>query len=245
MLVLCVVWGRTPVAYAVKSARCAQAPTPCAIALHSDGELRTTRHAALAPALHRCANVRASISPLTRWTESIDRPIWRLGTLQLTCEMENTGFDYIVKPLEDFAKGSIRLVKRCTKPDKKGEEPALLCLDDSLVSATCVYAWRLFTRSMLRAVLKSRLCVRRVLQDLHASGRWLRCAWFRRLLRQDDIHCAPSQPRASSCVHDIASCNEPLLAASVLFLCAFERDFWQPPSRPPLTSNVLCSRSIK
>jgi hypothetical protein len=35
--------------------------------------------------------------------------------------MENTGFDYAIKPLEEFAKGSIRLVKRCTKPDKKGE----------------------------------------------------------------------------------------------------------------------------
>jgi hypothetical protein len=34
--------------------------------------------------------------------------------------MENTGFDYVVKPLEEFAKGSIRLVRRCTKPDRKG-----------------------------------------------------------------------------------------------------------------------------
>ncbi|KAG1678398.1 hypothetical protein FOA52_015165 [Chlamydomonas sp. UWO 241] len=27
--------------------------------------------------------------------------------------------DLIVKPLRDFAKSSIRLVKRCTKPDRK------------------------------------------------------------------------------------------------------------------------------
>ena len=39
-----------------------------------------------------------------------------------TLAMENTGFDYVVKPLEEFTKGSIRLVKRCTKPDKKGEQ---------------------------------------------------------------------------------------------------------------------------
>ena len=28
--------------------------------------------------------------------------------------------DFVVKPLKDFAKSSIRLVKRCTKPDRKG-----------------------------------------------------------------------------------------------------------------------------
>ena len=28
--------------------------------------------------------------------------------------------DTIVKPLKDFAKNSVRLVKRCTKPDRKG-----------------------------------------------------------------------------------------------------------------------------
>ena len=44
--------------------------------------------------------------------------------------MENTGFDYVVKPLEEFAKGSIRLVKRCTKPDRKG------ALDELVVLAT-------------------------------------------------------------------------------------------------------------
>ncbi|KAF6261437.1 hypothetical protein OEZ86_001257 [Tetradesmus obliquus] len=31
--------------------------------------------------------------------------------------MENA--DVVVKPLKDFAKNSIRLVKRCTKPDRK------------------------------------------------------------------------------------------------------------------------------
>lgn len=28
--------------------------------------------------------------------------------------------DSVVKPLKDFAKSSVRLVKRCTKPDRKG-----------------------------------------------------------------------------------------------------------------------------
>lgn len=36
--------------------------------------------------------------------------------------VENTGFDYVVKPLEEFSRGSLRLIKRCTKPDKKGEQ---------------------------------------------------------------------------------------------------------------------------
>jgi hypothetical protein len=36
--------------------------------------------------------------------------------------MENA--DVVVKPLKDFAKNSIRLVKRCTKPDRKGEAAA-------------------------------------------------------------------------------------------------------------------------
>lgn len=30
-------------------------------------------------------------------------------------------FDYVYKPLGEFAKNSARLVKRCTKPDRKGE----------------------------------------------------------------------------------------------------------------------------
>lgn len=30
--------------------------------------------------------------------------------------------DVVVKPLKDFSKNSIRLVKRCTKPDRKGEQ---------------------------------------------------------------------------------------------------------------------------
>lgn len=33
--------------------------------------------------------------------------------------------DFVVKPLKDFAKNSSRLVKRCTKPDRKGK----LCSD--------------------------------------------------------------------------------------------------------------------
>ena len=141
MLVLCVVWAELPWRTRSRVRVVLKLPLPA--------QSRCTAMASYGPhdmqLLHQhfiFVQTPASISPFTRWTESIDRPIWRLGTLQLTCKMENTGFDYIVKPLEDFAKGSIRLVKRCTKPDKKGEEPALLCLDDSLVSATCVYAWR-------------------------------------------------------------------------------------------------------
>jgi hypothetical protein len=39
-----------------------------------------------------------------------------------TAEMEvaNVG-DTVVKPLKEFGKNSVRLVKRCTKPDRKGE----------------------------------------------------------------------------------------------------------------------------
>lgn len=29
--------------------------------------------------------------------------------------------DTVVKPLKEFGKNSVRLVKRCTKPDRKGE----------------------------------------------------------------------------------------------------------------------------
>lgn len=35
-------------------------------------------------------------------------------------ERMDVGTD-VVKPLKDFAKNSIRLVKRCTKPDRKGK----------------------------------------------------------------------------------------------------------------------------
>jgi protein transport protein SEC61 subunit gamma-like protein len=32
--------------------------------------------------------------------------------------------EYAVKPVKEFAKDSYRLVKRCTKPDRKGAQPA-------------------------------------------------------------------------------------------------------------------------
>jgi protein transport protein SEC61 subunit gamma-like protein len=32
--------------------------------------------------------------------------------------------EYAVKPVKEFAKDSYRLVKRCTKPDRKGARPA-------------------------------------------------------------------------------------------------------------------------
>jgi hypothetical protein len=31
--------------------------------------------------------------------------------------------DSVVDPLREFAKDSVRLVKRCHKPDRKGEDP--------------------------------------------------------------------------------------------------------------------------
>lgn len=30
------------------------------------------------------------------------------------------GGDYLFKPLKDFAKNSARLIKKCSKPDRKG-----------------------------------------------------------------------------------------------------------------------------
>lgn len=41
--------------------------------------------------------------------------------------------DFVVKPLKDFAKSSARLVKRCTKPDRKGE-----CLSCGDLAVVCV-----------------------------------------------------------------------------------------------------------
>lgn len=35
-------------------------------------------------------------------------------------DVNNVG-DTVVKPLKEFGKNSVRLVKRCTKPDRKGE----------------------------------------------------------------------------------------------------------------------------
>lgn len=36
--------------------------------------------------------------------------------------MESSGgFEYVAKPLGGFVKNSVRLIKRCTKPDQKGE----------------------------------------------------------------------------------------------------------------------------
>uniref|UniRef100_A0A453NIS1 Uncharacterized protein n=1 Tax=Aegilops tauschii subsp. strangulata TaxID=200361 RepID=A0A453NIS1_AEGTS len=33
--------------------------------------------------------------------------------------------DSVVDPLREFAKDSVRLVKRCHKPDRKGKDPAI------------------------------------------------------------------------------------------------------------------------
>jgi len=33
--------------------------------------------------------------------------------------MMDSSADFVVKPVKEFAKNSIRLVKRCTKPDRK------------------------------------------------------------------------------------------------------------------------------
>lgn len=43
--------------------------------------------------------------------------------------MENT-LDYVGKPLGDFAKNSVRLIKRCTKPDQK--EFTKICIRTAL-----------------------------------------------------------------------------------------------------------------
>jgi preprotein translocase subunit Sss1 len=48
--------------------------------------------------------------------------------------MENA--DVVVKPLKDFAKNSIRLVKRCTKPDRKGEAAAARVYSHTISSST-------------------------------------------------------------------------------------------------------------
>ncbi len=34
--------------------------------------------------------------------------------------------DTVVNPLKDFAKNSVRLVKRCTKPDRRGADASCI-----------------------------------------------------------------------------------------------------------------------
>lgn len=54
--------------------------------------------------------------------------------------------DFVVKPLKDFAKSSARLVKRCTKPDRKGE-----CLSCGDLAMVCVLNLTETASALLRA----------------------------------------------------------------------------------------------
>ena len=43
------------------------------------------------------------------------------------------GMESVLEPLKEFSKNSVRLVKRCTKPDRRGEAS---CLEDG--AAACL-----------------------------------------------------------------------------------------------------------
>ena len=44
--------------------------------------------------------------------------------------------DTVVNPLKDFAKNSVRLVKRCTKPDRRGVDAS--CIAYGVIPQSCV-----------------------------------------------------------------------------------------------------------
>lgn len=86
--------------------------------------------------------------------------------------------DNVFDPLRDFAKDSLRLVKRCHKPDRKGTchnnfEFIVLFFSDLI----CQYI-------DLRFILK----FRRIHEGCVPYGDRIRCHGIRRFLRQVDLH---------------------------------------------------------
>ncbi len=49
--------------------------------------------------------------------------------------------DLAVKPLKEFTKDSIRLLKRCTKPDRKGALPGVHIHSAAACSCSCTLLW--------------------------------------------------------------------------------------------------------
>lgn len=75
-----------------------------------------------------------------------------------------------VKPVKDFAKDSMRLVKRCTKPDLKGER-LYICRQEGLMSVT-----------------SSVCCHCRVSAYRSGHGHWVRRDGIHWLLRETHPH---------------------------------------------------------
>lgn len=79
--------------------------------------------------------------------------------------------DVLVKPVKDFAKSSARLVKRCTKPDRKGTFQPSVTANSRLPDG--------HIRSLAR----------RVQQDRSSHSSWIRSGRVHRLLREANLHC--------------------------------------------------------
>lgn len=118
-------------------------------------------------------------------------------------------------PLKDFAKNSVRLVKRCTKPDRRGEDRG----NDSY-GLHCLARVRLWKYAAIRAgclwrlrlnLPKNAVCCR-VQQDLRPDGIGICRYGLHRLLRQAYLHSEPSYCCAlaplllSHCLHSGGCC---------------------------------------
>lgn len=124
--------------------------------------------------------------------------------------MENA--DAVLKPVKDFSKNSIRLVKRCTKPDRKGK-PRLMMFGTALLVGRMVApfpadvgllmaynvavatAWAgsdaLCSSSLADGLLKLTLPIlfcRRVQQSLLPDSYWIYSHGLHRVLCEAYIH---------------------------------------------------------
>uniref|UniRef100_A0A0E0JWB8 Protein transport protein Sec61 subunit gamma n=1 Tax=Oryza punctata TaxID=4537 RepID=A0A0E0JWB8_ORYPU len=64
--------------------------------------------------------------------------------------------DSVVDPLREFAKDSVRLVKRCHKPDRKGKRQIPIPLEASDGAPDLMFVWRLlaeFTKVAARTAI--------------------------------------------------------------------------------------------
>ena len=97
----------------------------------------------------------------------------------MRCGEEVEGMESVITPLNEFAKNSARLVKRCTKPDKKGGlfQTLLSCAQ----TATVVPGMTL--------LLTVSFCICRVHQNLHQDSCGLHRHGLHWILRQTHFHC--------------------------------------------------------
>ncbi|RWW25336.1 hypothetical protein GW17_00010325 [Ensete ventricosum] len=129
------------------------------------------------------------------YTSGFGRGVLDLELRVLLSAIDMDALDSVVDPLREFAKDSVRLVKRCHKPDRKGKTLHLSCqivspldsvdLLDRMLPVSCIFVFIPKTCAF-RFDRPGRDC--RVLEGGDPHGDRVRGDGIRRFLRQADLY---------------------------------------------------------